>query len=152
MGQGNPRSQGNHRPRNYKGRWSNHKHHIVHVPQHPYPPRPDTPRQEKETRVYKHLFIAEISGTGTWKKLYCRIQGGLRGTRHLLCPKPHSPNTQHPKSVPLKSPQFVVCLTVAPSQILKPLRGHQPKTWVGSSLISILPPRLISPEVSGLKG
>lgn len=52
------------------------------VPQHPLA-QPGTLRKE-ETRVYKHLFIADISGTRTWKMLYCNyIQGGLRGNRRL---------------------------------------------------------------------
>lgn len=52
------------------------------VPQHPLAQH-GILRKEKNT-VYKHLFIADISGTRTWKMLYCNfIQGGLRGNRRL---------------------------------------------------------------------
>ena len=40
--------------------------------------------KKKETMVYKHFFIADISGTGTWKSCIANfIQGGLRGSRFL---------------------------------------------------------------------
>lgn len=127
--------------------------------------------KKKGTMVYKHLFIADISGTDTWKSCIADFtQGGLRGSRFLPLSPTSTPQIHSSQEIsPMKSPEYAVlsnstssspvpsvarqpvgvcgspwlpsivqegrglCRSgkaVVPSPILKPLTGHQPKSWV----------------------